>query len=868
MESEMDNELRFHLEAYAEDLVRGGVPHQEAKRLARLEFGALEEAKEECRDVRGANLVEPLVQDLRYGARMLRKNPGFTIAAVLTLALGIGASTAIFSVVENILVDPFPYPDAGRFMTVEIHDASQHQSSSRAEYSGPEFLDYVEKNHAFDRVIANASLEVLYDLGDGVERFHGVLVTPGTFEFFGMQALLGRVMEPADYEPGAPPVFVLRYKTWVTHFAADPTILNKAFVLNGVSRTLIGVMPPRFGWGAGDLWVPQKPSRSDAAVTGEFPTVWYLVGHLKPGVSIRQAQADLVVVANQLAKVYPRSYPPHFTVELRSFTDMVVGHFRTTLYLTSAAVALLLLIGCANVANLLLARATTREKEFAIRSALGARRWRLVRQLLVESLLLGIAGAVLGVALASVGLTSLVSLLPQETIATESVIRLNSPVLLFAVLIAFLTPVLFGLVPALRAAGKDLEKPLRDSGKGTVASAQHGRLHGVVIVAEVALSFTLLVVAGLLMRSFVALRGVDLGLRPDHVLVTRLPLPSDRYKSAAQVTSFFRPLLARVKAMPGVLDAAESSTLPPYGGFPSEIEIPGQTHAEKWTALFQLCSDGYFSVLHIQLLEGRVFGEAEVNDSRKIAVVNKTFVRKYLGRINPIGQHVRLSDLENFPDKVPDPSFEVVGVVADALNDGLQRPVQPEVWIPYTVTGSGQRGLLVRTTNEPMSLMNETRRAVWATDRSVPLTFTGTLENFINMRSYAGPRFGFVLMSVFAGAGLALVMIGVYSVVAYATARRSHEIGIRMALGASLGDVLRLVMGQGAKLTLFGVAIGAPAALALAQLIQSLLFEVSASDPLTLIGVTLLLVFVGLLACYVPARRAMGVDPMIALRYE
>ena len=757
MESEMDAELRFHMQAYAEDLKRQGVAHEEAMRRAQTEFGGMECAKEECREARGVNLLDSLIRDVRYGLRSLRKDPSFTLVAVLTLGLGIGTSTAIFSVVENVLVEPFPYPDANRMMTLEIHNAAQHQSSGRAEYSGPEFLDYIDKNHVFDRVIADASLEVLHDAGEGTERFHGVLTTPGTFEFFGMPALLGRVMEPEDYEPGAPPVFVLRYKAWVTNFTADPRALNKTFVLNGVPRTLIGVMPPRFGWENGDVFIPEKPSRADAARTGEFPPVWYLVGHLRPGVTERQAQADLTVVANQLAKVYPKSYPEHFRVELRSITDMVVGRFRATLYLTSAAVALLLLIACANVANLMLARATTREIEFAVRAALGAGRGTLVRQMLVESLLLALAGAALGVALASVGLTSMVSLMPQETIPAETVIRLNAPVLLFALLTTLLTPVLFGLVPALRAARKDLEQQLRTSGKGTSGAAQHGRFHDAMIVVEVALSFTLLVGAGLLMRSFVALRGVDLGMRPDHVLLTRLPLPPEQYKSAAQVQSFYRPLLTRAKALPGVTDVAESSALPPYGGFSSEIEIPGQTHTEKWNALFQLCSEDYFALLRIKLLQGRAFNATEVNDARKLAVVNETFVRKYFPGVDPVGQHVQLSDLQNYPARVADPSFEIVGVVGDVLNQGMQQPVEPEVWIPATVTGSGPRGILVRTSNDPMAAMNEVRREVWATDRSVALTFTGSLESYINMRSFAGPRFGFVVMSVFAGAGLVLV---------------------------------------------------------------------------------------------------------------
>jgi hypothetical protein len=654
------------------------------------------------------------------------------------------------------------------------------------------------------------------------------------------------VLGPADYEPGAAPAFVLGYKAWMSRFAGDPAVLSQTFVLNGVSRTLVGIMPPRFGWGSGEVFIPVKPARTETpVVAGEFPPVWYLMGHLKPGVSVQQAQADLTVVANQLAKVYPKSYPEHFVVKIVSATDMVVGHFGETLYLTLGAVALLLLISCANLANLLLTRATTREKELAIRAALGAGRRRLVQQMMIESLILS-----------------------PITIPAETEICLNLPVLGFAVGVSMLTPMVFGLVPALRAARKDLEKPLRDSGKGTSGTARQGRLRDAVIVCEVALAFVLLVGAGLLMRSFVALREVGLGLRPDHVLVSRLPLPAERYQTAAQVTSFYRPLLGRVRALPGVVDVAESSALPPYGGFPSEIEVSGKVHPEKWNALFQLCSEGYFSVLRIQLKQGRTFNEAEVYDARKVAVVNETFAREYLGGEKPVGRRVRISDLENFPDRVAEPWFEIVGVVEDVLNQGLQEPARPEAWLPYTVSGSGQRGILVRTSNDPLLLMDSVRREVWATDRNVALTYTGSMENFINLQSFAGPRFGFVLMSVFAVVGLALVSIGVYSVVAYATALRTHEIGIRMALGARRGHALRMVLVTGMRVIGFGVGIGLVASLVLSRFLASQLWRVSVHDPVTIAVVAILLLGVGALACWVPAVRATGIEPTLALRHE
>src|SRR5690348_3173529 len=810
-----------------------------------------------------------LWRDIQFAFRNLGKGPGFAAVAVVTLALGIGASTAIFSVIENVLMEPFPYPGANRYYSVLIHDTERNEPGGRGGYSGPEFLDIVEHNHVFDGVIANDQTDVLYRSGEGTQRFQGSYVTPGTFEFLGMPAMLGRVMVAGDYEPGAPPVFVLRYKTWVKSFGADPKIIGNTFVLNGTPRTLIGIMPPRFGWGDADMWIPDKPSQATTnSVAGAFPRFWFLLGHMKPGVTPKQAEADLTVIAQRLAKEFPKEYPKHFSVQLMSLTDLVVGRFRTTLYIVLAAVGLLLLIGCGNVANLLLARATTREKEFAIRAAMGASRWRLVRQLLVESLILAVGGAGLGVLIAWGGLKSLVALIPQQIIPAEAAIRMNVPVLVFTLGVAMLTALVFGLVPALKAARKDLNDPLRDSGKGLSGGFRHGKLRDAVVVLEVGLSLTLLVAAGLLMRSFVALRDVKLGLQPDHILVARLPLPVDRYKTAAQVAGFYRPLLQRLKALPGVVEATETSTLPPYGGIRSDIEIPGKTHDEKWTALFQLCSEGYFGVLKIPLVDGRGCTEAEVAGARKLAVVNQTFVKKYLPNENPIGKQVKIAQLAEFDDPVKEPMFEIIGLVADAKNQGLQDPPLPEIWVPYTVTGSAFRGILVRTAREPMSMLNTVEHEVWATDSNVALTLTGTLEGYIQQFSYAGPRFGFLLMTIFGSIGLILVTIGVYSVLAYTTARRTQEIGIRMALGAEGSHVLGMVIRMGLRLVAIGVGIGLIVSVALGRVIATQLWGISAYDAWTLTCVPALLVVTGLLACWIPARRAARVDPLVALRYE
>ena len=809
-----------------------------------------------------------LWQDFSYGLRTLVKNPGFALVAVLTLALGIGAAAAIFSVIDHVLLEPFPYADSNRLMTIQIEDADQSGADPRSSFTTPEFRDYYQHSDVFDAVIGNNSTDVLYTSHEGTERFNGHRVTPRTFETLGVPPLLGRALQPGDFKPDAPPVFVMRYKTWTSRFASDPKILNQAFVLNGTPRTLVGIMPPRFAWGGADLWMPDPMDQSTKAMDRQFPIYWQLIGRLKPGVSVHQAEAELTRLAEGVAKVYRADYPKRFHVHVVSLTQASVGDFRATLLIVLGAVGVLLLIACGNVASLLLARATTREKEFAIRAALGASRFRLIRQLLIESLLLASAGAVFGCLMASVGLRALIAAIPQDIIPDEAVIEMNAPVLLFALGVAILTAIIFGLAPALQISRRDLNDPLRDSGKGVNDGSRRLNLRNAVVALEVALSLTLLVSAGLLMKSFLSLRQVHLGLRPDHVLVVRLPLPEDRYKTAAQVTGFFRPLLIRVKALPGVVAATETSTLPPYGGIPGEVDVSGKSHPEKWSTFIQLVSEGYFPTVGISFLQGRPFTESEVNGARKLAVVNQKFAREYLGSDNPIGQRLHLPGLETWSDPVPDAWFEIVGVVANVKNQGLQKPVLPEAWIPYTVTGGARRGLLVRTSGDPLMMMNAVRSEIWAADRGVALTMNGTLESYINSYSYSQPRFGFLLMGIFAGVGLILVTIGVYSVIAYATARRTHEIGIRMALGAQPQNILRLIVGQGARMAIAGIVLGLLASFALTRLLASMLFEVKPADPLIFAGVSILLLIVTLLACYIPARRAMRVDPMVALHYE
>jgi len=863
-EDEFDDEVQQHLQLLTERYMAQGMSRQAAAEAARRQFGNTTLLQEDRRDLQRFPLIEEVWHDLRYSLRTLWKAGGFAAVSIATLALGIGAATAIFSVIDNVLLAPFPYQGAARMVFPRIHAAQQAPDEGRQGYTANEVLEFAENNHVLDGLTAAKEDLVLYRHGEGTEQLYGAHVTPGTFEFFGLPALHGRVAQPEDYAPDAPPVFVLRYKTWKERFNGDLSVLNKTFVLNGAARTLIGIMPPRFGWYDADVYIPERLAR--AAGAAGFPD-WFLLGRLRPGVSRLRAEADLTVIANRLAKINPQAYPAHFTVQLRKLGDTVTGRFEETLYTVLAAVGLLLLIACSNVANLLLARATTREKEFALRTALGARRARLVRLLMVESLVLAIAGAALGIFIAWGGLKLLVAAMPQDLIPAETVIALNAPVLLFTLGVAALTPLIFGLLPALQSSRRDLTDPLRDSAKGVGGGFQGRWLRDAVVVGEVALSLTLLIGAGLLMRSFVALRKANLGLRADHVFETAVVLPAERYKTPPQVTGFFRPLLARLGALPGVVDAAESSTVPPYSFETSKLEIAGKTHQDDWQTLLQTVSQQYFRTLRIELKRGRTFSEQEVNDARKVAVVNQTFVLRYFPGETPLGRRIRLASVES-ADPRHDSWFEIIGVVGDVTNNGLQAPAEPEVWVPYTTLGSEGRVLLVRTAQDPSTMMEVVRKEVWAADSEVGLAYPSTLDDRLSKILYAGPRFGLVLMTIFGCIGLILVTVGVYSVLAYSTAQKTHEIGIRMALGAEDTEVLRMVVRTGLRLVIAGMAIGIAISVMLGRLIGAQLEGVTAYDPATLGGTTLLLTMTAALACWIPARRAARVDPMIALRYQ
>lgn len=806
--------------------------------------------------------MQTIWQDLRYGVRGLASRPSFALIAVLNLALGIGAATTIFSVIQNVLLDPFPYVEARRVAMIQIHDTTSSRPGGRSFFQTPEYLELQSQNHVFEDVIGGTNEDVLISTAEGTEQFTGGATTPNMFQFLGVPALLGRTLLPADAASDAPPVFVMSYKMWVSRYNRDPSVIGRTFVLNGTPTTLVGVMPQRFTKLGADLWRPTVITRADPASNQRY---FMFQGKLKPGVTLEQAAADADVITHRLAKIYPANYPQQFTTLAVSWVDNLVGPFRQTLYTLAAAVGLLLLIACSNVANMLLARAVGREKEMAIRASMGASRSRLVRQLLVESLVLAAGGVIIGCLLSYVGIQALIQLIPDGLIPREAIIRLNVPVLVFSLITAAFTAVLFGLLPAFQTAKRDIVEPLKDSGKGISGGFRGGKLRGALVIVEVALSLMLLAGAGLLMRSFVALQTVDLGMNPNNVLVARLPLPRGQYTTAQEKQRFFRELLRRLHEVPGIQTATAVSSLPPYGGIGSDIEIPGKTSTERWNAIFQLVSEGYFPTLGLRLQRGRSLSETDVNTARRVVVVNQTLVNRYFGHEDPIGRQIKFKLLEK---EVPidNPTFEIIGVVSDAKNQGIQDPPTPETFIPYTVTGAFERGIMARTSGDPAALIDRVKREVWAVDRGVAITLTGTLTGYLTQFSYATPRFSLVLLAVFASVGLVLVAIGVYSVIAYTVSQQTHEIGIRMALGAAPMHVMRLVGVMGVRLIAAGAVIGLLGSFVATRLIASELFATSRHDPLTLAAVVATIAIVGLAACYFPARRATRVDPLIALR--
>jgi putative ABC transport system permease protein len=862
-ERELAEELESHLQMSIDDNLRSGMTPEEARRQALIKLGGIEQTREICRDTWGVRIINELAQDVRYGLRQLRRNRGFAAVAVITLALGIGATTAIFSVVYGALLDPFPFTDSHRMAVLISHDTREPGAARYTWVSPAEFLDYREQNHVFDWVIGGGGDGVLVT-GAGLPRWMEVArVTGNFFQSVGGKPVVGRTIIPADCTPGAPPVIVLSYKTWLGKFDKDPGVVGHTLVIDHQPTTIVGVMPPRFVPFGGEAFLPQILSH---AKTSNQRLYLAVMGHLKPGVTFQQANADIAALSRRLARIYPKDHPKEVTFTAEPYVWSAIGaqQVRTILVLFGG-VGLLMLIACVNVANLLLARASTRQHEIAIRAALGAGRARLIRQFLLESLLLAAGGGLLGCVLAWSGLSFLVALFPRWYMPSEALIRINLPVLLFTVGVAVVSTLLFGLAPAVLAAKKDLQTALSVSGRGGGESGGRHWLRNPLVVSEVALSLVLLTGAGLLFRSFWTLQHIKLGYNPDNVLEAGTALLPDHYKTTEARNRFWLEALRRVRALPGVVSA--SVGWPVIGNAPTaQVEIAGQSSTEAQTVWFRMVDDMFFKTMGIPLLAGRTISEADMTEARPVAMVNRAFANKYFAGKNSLGAQVKLKPPDFFPPmKVA--GFEIIGVVGDTVHaQGVEPSIQPQIFLPFTVAGTPWGIVFARTAGNAAALTNPIQSEFASLNKELPVdafTIRDDLRNW-----YIEPSFVMGMLTGFALLGMMLVCVGVYGVLSYAVSQRTQEIGVRMALGAQVSDVRRMVLKWGLRWLAIGIGLGVPASIVLEKVLRNHIWGITSADPLTLVAVSLVLTAVGLLACYIPARRAAKVDPMVALRYE
>jgi putative ABC transport system permease protein len=800
--------------------------------------------------------MQALWQDLHYGARLLVKQPGFTAIAVVTLALGIGANTAIFSVVNGVLLRPLPFAEPGRLVWMW---GTIRGGGSRASVAPLDFLDYRAQNSTFEQFAAAFSPAPLNLTGGGEpERLTGALVTGDYFQTLGVKAALGQTLLPENEQAGRDQVVVLSHGLWQRRFGGDPKVIGNSLTLSGKSYSVVGVMPPGFSFPATtEVWLPLNFAAS-AELRQRKAHFLRPVGRLKAGVTIEQAQADIDAIARRLEAQYPDSNTG-WGLRLTPLRDEIVGDIRPTLLVLFAAVGCVLLIACANVANLLLVRAAARQKEIAVRAALGAGRGRIVRQALTESLLLALLGAGAGLLLAWWGVDFLVRL-GADNLPPTARVSLDLSVLAFTLGLAVLTGVLFGLAPALQALKVNLNETLKEGGRSTGGLHRNRTRHALVVV-QVAAAVVLLIGAGLLLRSFARLQQVDPGFDAHGVLTMRIVLPHQQYDTPAKSAAFFARLESELAALPGVEAVGLVSELPLSGqrnDAPfSVVGRPPVREDQRLGADFRSVNQHYFAALRVPLLRGRNFTAQEVSQSAPVVIVSERLVRAAFPNEDPVGRRVALGF-----DDVP---REIVGVVGDLNHRGLDAPQAATIYLPRLSVG--RTNLVIRAASDPAAVAAAVRQRVRALDPNLPLGGVRPMAEFVG-ESVAAPRYRTLLVGLFAGVALLLAGVGIYGVMSYAVAQRTHEVGVRMALGAQIGDVMRLVIGQGVKLAFAGVAVGLVTAVALTRLMRALLFGVGATDPLTFVAVALLLAFVALLACYVPARRAARVDPMVALRYE
>lgn len=875
VENELDEELRFHLEQQVEKHTQSGLSHKEAQRRARLEFGGLEQAKEECRDARGLNFIDSLIQDLRFGLRMLRKSPGFTVVVVLTLALGIGANTAIFSVIYAVLLKALPYPQADRLAMVYEKVSLPNYQSDRNLASPGNYSDWLAQNTVFDGMAAykERSFNVT---GTGEPlRVEGELVSAGFFSVLQVNAALGRVFLPGEDRPGSSHVIVIRDSLWRSLFGSDPHVLGKKILLDDQSYEIVGVMPPGFNFPDPDdeIWSPMALSPADLNNRGSH--FLHVFARLRPGVTLAHARTKMNLIARHLTELYPQSNTGQ-TVNILPLHEDIAGPLRPALLVLIGAVSLVLLIVCANTANLLLARASVRHREMAVRLALGAGRARVVRQLLTESVLLALFGCAFGVLLAHWCL-GVIKILSASNLPRTEEFSLSAPVILFSAAISVMAGIAFGVSPALQAIRGNIQDALQ-AGARESAAASRLRTRSLLVVLETALGFVVVIGAGLLLRSFLRIEEVQLGFQPEGVLTFRVIPRGERYDQMTQRTMFYQQVLERIRALPGVKSEAAVTFIPLTGaigtkGFTIEGRAPtgpGQIPM----AGYDMVTPEYFHTLRVPLLEGRDFSWRDSSQTQPVVIINEAIAKRYWPGEDPLGKR--------FHQGGPDDNFPwmtIVGVVANFREFSPTVEPEPTMYFPITQfpkpsgtddSSAGApilRDWVVRTSGDPVRIASSIRSAVWAVDKNLPVTRIQTMEE-VRSISVASHRMHVLLFGLFAALALVLAAIGIYGVLAYSVAQRTREIGIRLALGAHANDVLRLVVRQGMRLAAFGVLLGWIGALALTRLMAGMIYGISSTDSVTFVAVATLLGFVAVAACYIPARRAMRVDPMVALRYE
>jgi predicted permease len=866
VDNELDEELRYHLEREVEQNLKDGMSPEEAQFAALRAFGGVEQAKERCREARGVKFIEDLWQDLRYGARTLLKQPAFTFVAVLTLALGIGANTAIFSIVNAVLLRPLAYADPERL--VQIWEDRRPKNDPHHPVASANFLDWRAQNTVFERIAAMDPVLGFNLTGpEGPERIKAARVSADLFPLFGVVPILGRSFLPEDEQPGGNHTAIVSHGLWQRRYGSDPRIIGQTLSLNGQSFTVVGVTPIdfRFPHGEFDLAIPLAFEGWERTERETHPLRVY--ARLKAGVTLRQAQEEMSTIARRLTEQYPQTNTGK-GITLVPLHEQMTADIRPALLVLLGAVGFVLLIACTNVANLLLARSLARKKEFSVRLALGAGRGRLIRQLLTEGLLLASMGGIAGLLLALWGRRILVSLLiGADLIPRWMEIKLDDRVLLFTLMSALLTGLVFGLAPALTATKADLNETLREGGRKSTAGKRDRRFRHALVISEIALAMMLLVGAGLMIQSFRRLMQVDPGFRSEHILALEFTLPTSRYPKNYQVSDFYDRLLERIGALPGVRSAGGTAYLPLSGTrnwFRSfDIEwrppLPPEIAETEWRPV----TAGYFRTMGIPLTRGRDFTQQDRIDSPGAVIINERMAQLYWPGEDPTGRRLKLRE----PRK--DEWHTVVGVVGDVRHFGLANEPKSEMYFLYSQIANPwyPMTMVIRTESDPVQLASSVRRAVLNLDPDLPIYNIRTMEELV-AQSVAPTRLHLMMFGVFGAVALILAASGLYGVMSYSVTQRMNEIGIRMALGAQKRNVLQLVIVQGMRVTMVGVALGLIGAYIVTRLMSSLLFGVGATDPLTFAVVSAVLSATALAACYLPARRATKVDPLIALRYE